>query len=206
MRCVPDVSLRTTTSGCRRALGVWKMIQAQDRHRLLPETNSSSSRCVTFDQFTDREQGFRDETPLWPPKGGDFFPWRIKISRPQYTGETPEQTSSLQISALCSGRSLGQEPFKAQTASSTIGSQRRTSHSLRVTAQRSRVDNSGCHGAEAARVQNLFRLIGSDVLESLKRILPERSVWIRFNGKRFPSGVRSRLWWECNSVPRHAKG
>ena len=39
--------------------------------------------------------------------------------------------------------------------------------------------------AEEPKIQNLFRLIGSDVLESLKRILPSLGL-VRYNGTDFP--------------------
>ena len=40
--------------------------------------------------------------------------------------------------------------------------------------------------AEEPKIQNLFRLIGSDVLESLKRILPSLGL-VRYNGADFPA-------------------
>src|SRR5262249_54981174 len=40
--------------------------------------------------------------------------------------------------------------------------------------------------AEQPRIQNLFRLVGSDVLESLKRILPALGL-TRYNGNDFPA-------------------
>jgi len=40
--------------------------------------------------------------------------------------------------------------------------------------------------AERPQIKNLFRLIGSDVLESLKRILPSLGL-VRFNGADFPA-------------------
>src|SRR5262245_16678791 len=43
---------------------------------------------------------YRDDKPLWPPKDGDFFPWRIKISRPTCAGQIPSDVFSANISFM----------------------------------------------------------------------------------------------------------
>src|SRR3954451_15235068 len=43
---------------------------------------------------------YRDDKPLWPPKDGDLFPWRIKISGPTYVGEIPSAVFSANVSFM----------------------------------------------------------------------------------------------------------
>src|SRR5437763_15571955 len=43
---------------------------------------------------------FKDDRPLWPPKDGDLFPFRIKISAPTYVGNIPNDEFSREISFM----------------------------------------------------------------------------------------------------------
>ena len=63
---------------------------------------------------------FRDDTPLWPPKDEDFFPFRIKISPPTHAGEIPSSKFVKHISFMHTAQAWG-GTIKEPAAYLTIG-------------------------------------------------------------------------------------
>lgn len=129
---------------------------------------------------------YNDNRPLWPPKDGDLFPYRVKISQPTHVGEISSTDFVPKISFM----------HAVDVWTGTIQGPNGVFND-RLTADdvsfiKSRLKALPALGPEAARaaeqpeIKNLFRLIGSDVLESLKRILPSLGLK-RFNGADFPA-------------------
>ena len=115
---------------------------------------------------------YEDKQPLWPPKDGDLFPFRIKISAPTYVGEIGKEEfvpniSFMRIVDVWSGTIQGASGVFNERLTREdvkfIKNHLRRMPALEIQAERA---------AEQPAIKNLFRLVGSDVLESLKRILP----------------------------------
>lgn len=129
---------------------------------------------------------FRDDTPLWPPKDQDFFPFRIMISAPTHAGEIASSKFAKQISFMRTAQAWG---GTIQGASGVFNDRLTDAdvafikNNLNRTAQ---PEVQAARAAEQPAIQNLFRLIGSDVLESLKRLLPALGLE-RYNGRDFPA-------------------
>src|SRR5262249_38085853 len=115
---------------------------------------------------------YRDDKPLWPPKGGDFFPWRIKISRPIYAGEI---LSDVFVPNITFMRAVDVWTGTIQGPNGVFNDRLTEEDVEFIKSRLKRVaepEIEATRAAEQPRIQNLFRLVGSDVLESLKRILP----------------------------------
>lgn len=129
---------------------------------------------------------YKDETVLWPPKKGDIFPYRIKISKPLYRGEIPPNKFSSEISFMRDTDAWG----GTIQGASGVFNDRLTEEDVNFIRSRLRkipvAKQVTARAAEEPKIKNLFRLIGFDVLQSLKRILPELGLE-RFNGKDFPA-------------------
>ena len=129
---------------------------------------------------------FKDNTPLWPPKDGDLFPFRIKISRPTYAGQISSDEFVSHISFMQDKEAWG---GTIQGASGVFNN-RLTDEDISFIKSRLRkipvVEQPAARAAEEPKIKNLFRLIDSDVVESLKRILPSLGL-SRFNGENFPA-------------------
>jgi hypothetical protein len=129
---------------------------------------------------------YRDDKPLWPPKDGDFFPWRIKMTRPTYVGEIPTDVFVPNISFM---RAVDHWPGTIQGPNGVFNDRLKDEDVDFIKSRLKRVGHPEIEAARAAqqpRIQNLFRLVGSDVLESLKRILPALGL-TRYNGSDFPA-------------------
>jgi len=129
---------------------------------------------------------FRDDRPLWPPKDGDLFPFRIKISRPTYAGQISSDEFVPHISFMRDKEAWG---GTIQGASGVFNNRLTDEDVDFIKSRLKRVGQPEIEAARAAeqpRIQNLFRLVGSDVLESLKRILPALGL-TRYNGSDFPA-------------------
>lgn len=129
---------------------------------------------------------FRDDTPLWPPKDGDLFPFRIKISDPLYQGEISSNEFVERISFMRDAQAWG---GTIQGASGVFNDKLTDADVEFIKAHLQRVAEPAVQAAGAAEqpeIKNLFRLIGPDVLESLKRILPALGL-VRYNGTDFPA-------------------
>lgn len=129
---------------------------------------------------------YRDDRPLWPPKDGDLFPFRIKISPPIYAGrissdEFVENISFMRAKDVWTGTIQGRNG---------VFNDRLTDEDVNFIKSRLRKipvpKPETARAAEQPEIKNLFRLIGSDVLESLKRILPVLGL-SRYNGADFPA-------------------
>jgi len=129
---------------------------------------------------------FKDNTPLWPPKDDDLFPFRIKISRPTYAGQISSEEFVPHISFMRDKEAWG---GTIQGASGVFNN-RLTDGDVDFIKSRLRripvVEHPAARAAEEPKIKNLFRLIDSDVVESLKRILPSLGLR-RFNGENFPA-------------------
>jgi predicted RNA-binding protein len=129
---------------------------------------------------------YRDDSPLWPPKNGDVFPFRIKISAPVYSGHISSGDFVPNISFMRDKAAWG---GTIQGASGVFNDHLTPEDVDFVRSKLQRVPSVQVEAARAAaqpEIKNLFRLIGSDVLESLKRILPSLGLK-RFNGADFPA-------------------
>ena len=129
---------------------------------------------------------YRDDKPLWPAKDGDFFPWRIKISRPTFVGEIPSGVFSANISFM---QAVDHWPGTIQGPNGVFNDRLTPADVNFIKSRLRRVAETEVEAARAAeqpRIQNLFRLVGADVLESLKRILPALGL-TRYNGSDFPA-------------------
>jgi hypothetical protein len=129
---------------------------------------------------------YRDDTPLWPPKDGDLFPYRIKISAPTYAGQVSSDEFVRNISFMRDAQAWG---GTIQGASGVFNDRLREADVNFIKSRLRRIPvatTPAARAAEQPEIKNLFRLIGSDVLESLKRILPSLGLK-RFNGADFPA-------------------
>ena len=129
---------------------------------------------------------FKDNTPLWPPKDGDLFPFRIKISAPTYAGEISSDEFVPHISFMRNKEAWG----GTIQGASGVFNDRLTDGDVNFIKNRLRkipvVEQPAARAAEEPKVKSLFRLIDADVVESLKRILPSLGLR-RFNGENFPA-------------------
>jgi predicted RNA-binding protein len=129
---------------------------------------------------------YEDHQPLWPPKDDDLFPFRIKISAPTYVGEIGKEEfvpniSFMQVVDVWSGTIQGASGvFNDRLTPADVKFIK--NHLCRISAPEIQAERA----AEQPAIKNLFRLIGSDVLESLKRILPALGL-ARYNGTDFPA-------------------
>ena len=132
---------------------------------------------------------YEDTRPLWPPKDEDLFPFRIKISKPLYVGTIRKEDFVPEISFMSVVDAWG----GTIQGASGVFNDRLTEKDVdfiknrlvRVAEPRADVKET-LRAAEEPKIQSLFRLIGSDVLESLKRILPSLGL-VRYNGTDFPA-------------------
>lgn len=129
---------------------------------------------------------FKDNVPLWPPKDGDFFPFRIKISAPVYVGEISSDEFVPHISFMRNKEAWG----GTIQGASGVFNDRLTDEDVNFIKTRLRkipvAEQPATRAAEEPKIKNLFRLIGPDVLESLKRVLPSLGL-TRVNGADFPA-------------------
>jgi len=129
---------------------------------------------------------YKDNHPLWPPKDGDLFPFRVKMSRPTYAGQITSGEFVPHISFMRDKEAWG---GTIQGASGVFNN-RLTDEDVNFIKSRLRkipvTEQPAARAAEEPKIKNLFRLIGSDVLESLKRILPSLGL-TRVNGADFPA-------------------
>ena len=127
-----------------------------------------------------------DDYPLWPPKDGDLFPFRVKISRPTYTGQISSDEFVPHIGFMRDKEAWG----GTIQGASGVFNDRLTDEDVSFIKSRLRkipvVEPQTARAAEQPEIKNLFRIIGSDVLESLKRILPSIGL-SRVNGADFPA-------------------
>lgn len=130
---------------------------------------------------------YEDSRPLWPAKDGDLFPFRIKISKPVYVGTIEKEDFVPAISFMSAVDAWGGTIMGANGVFNDRLTEQDVhfikSRLVRVSEPRS---EPILRAAEEPKIQNLFRLIGSDVLESLKRILPSLGL-VRYNGADFPA-------------------
>jgi len=129
---------------------------------------------------------YKDNQPLWPPKDGDLFPYRVKISRPTYVGEI---VSSDFVSNISFMRAVDAWTGTIQGPNGVFNDRLTPQDVAFIKSRLTSVPQPSTETARAAEqpeIKNLFRLIGSDVLESLKRILPSLGL-TRFNGADFPA-------------------
>jgi hypothetical protein len=129
-------------------------------------------------------QVFQDKTPLWPPKDGDLFPFRIKISAPIYVGQISSNAFVPNISFM---RDAWPGSIRGRNG---VFNDRLTDEDVNFVKSRLRkipvVERPAARAAEEPKIKSLFRLIDSDVVASLKRILPSLGLR-RFNGENFPA-------------------
>jgi hypothetical protein len=127
---------------------------------------------------------FKDNTPLWPSKDGDLFPSRVNISQPTYAGQVSSDEFVPNISFM---REEWPGYFRGRNG---VFNDRLTDEDvnfIKSRLQRVAVPKEpAARAAEQPQIKNLFRLIGSNVLESLKRILPSLGL-SRVNGADFPA-------------------
>ena len=129
---------------------------------------------------------YKDNHPLWPPKDGDLFPYRVKISRPTHVGEISSaefvpKISFMRAVDVWTGTIQGPNGvFNDRLTSEDVAFIKSGLSALPAPALET------ARAAEQPEIKSLFRLIGSDVLESLKRILPSLGLK-RFNGADFPA-------------------
>lgn len=132
-------------------------------------------------------EAYEDGGPLWPAKDGDLFRFRIKISKPIYVGTIEKEDFVPAISFMSAVDAWG---GTIQGASGVFNDRLTEKDVDFIKSRLVRVAGSRLEptlrAAEEPKIQNLFRLIGSDVLESLKRILPSLGL-VRYNGKDFPA-------------------
>jgi hypothetical protein len=128
----------------------------------------------------------KDDRPLWPPKDGDLFPFRIKISRPTYAGQISSNEFVPHISFMRDKEAWG---GTIQGASGVFNDRLTDEDVNFIKSRLHRVavpEEPAARAAEQPQIKNLFRLIGSDVLDSLRRILPSLGL-TRVNGADFPA-------------------
>src|SRR5439155_15899435 len=129
---------------------------------------------------------YKDNRPLWPPKDGDLFPFRVKISRPTYAGQISSDEFVPHISFMRDKKAWG----GTIQGASGVFNDRLTDEDVNFIKSRLRKipvpKPETARAAEQPQIKNLFRIIGSDVLESLKRILPSLGL-TRVNGADFPA-------------------
>lgn len=129
---------------------------------------------------------YKEDQVLWPPKDGDVFPYRIKISEPLYSGEIPKDEFKDVISFMKTADAWGGTIMGPHG----VFNPRLTDADVAFIKGRLKASSAASAKVTAApekqEVRNLFRLIGSDVLESLKRLLPTLGLR-RFNGADFPA-------------------
>lgn len=132
---------------------------------------------------------FEDRTPLWPPKGGDIFPWRIKISAPTHRGEIPSTAFSDKISFMAAVDKWG---GTIQGASGVFNDRLSEADLDYIKSRLPAVggEHRTARRAPAAPVlpegaKSLFRFFEKDVLDGLNRLLPSIGLR-RYNGRNFP--------------------
>jgi hypothetical protein len=139
------------------------------------------------------------------------FPFRIRISKPLYVGMIQKEDFVRGISFM----SVVDKWGGTIQGASGVFNDRLTERDvdfikgrLARVAEPSAEVIATLRAAEEPKIQNLFRLIGSDVLESLKRILPSLGL-VRYNGADFPAEYdlgyggnvvlcRKGKWRPCN--------
>ena len=129
---------------------------------------------------------YKDDRPLWPPNDGDLFPFRIKISQPKYAGQMSSDEFVPNISFMRDKEAWG----GTIQGAAGVFNDRLTDEDVNFIKSRLRkipvAEPQIARAAEQPEIKNLFRIIGSDVLESLKRILPSLGL-TRVNGADFPA-------------------
>jgi hypothetical protein len=133
---------------------------------------------------------FEKSSLLWPAMDGDIFPFRIKISDPTHSGvihshEFAEKISFMRDCKRWTGTIQGRNGVFNNHLTESDVAYIKSRLVAGINAYAADVQ-SGLRAAEQPKIQNLFKLIGSDVLESLKRILPSLGL-VRYNGKDFPA-------------------
>jgi len=145
----------------------------------------SQQRIVSLHRIESKV--FREETPLWPKKDGDIFPWRISISPPLFNGAIPKEEFTKRISFMI-GMVWG---GTIQGASGVFNSRLTPAD---VTYIKSRLEAKAQPVVKEVPLDvrkpddahALFRLLERDVMIDLQHILP--SVGLRrHNGHDFPA-------------------
>lgn len=129
---------------------------------------------------------YRDDKPLWPPDNDDFFPWRIKISRPTYLGAISSDDFVPTIGFM---NAVEHWPGTIQGPNGVFNDRLTNKDVEFIKGRLKRIAEPEVEAARAAEqphIQNLFRIVGADVLESLKRFLPALGL-TRYNGTDFPA-------------------
>ena len=131
-------------------------------------------------------QVFEDDSLIWPPKDGDRFPFRIRINAPLYRGALPSKEFVPNISFMRDKEAWG---GTIQGASGVFNDRLTNADVDFIKSRLHRItqpEPEAARVAEQPRIQNLFRIVGADVLESLKRLLPALGL-TRYNGSDFPA-------------------
>jgi hypothetical protein len=129
---------------------------------------------------------YENTRPLWPPKDGDLFPYRVTMSQPTHVGTISSTDFVPKISFMRAVEIL----TGTIQGPNGVFNDRLTGEDVRFVKARFRkipvAKPETARIAEQLQIKNLFRLIGSDVLESLKRLLPSLGL-TRSNGADFPA-------------------
>jgi predicted RNA-binding protein len=129
---------------------------------------------------------YNDNRPLWPPKDGDLFPYRVKISQPTHVGAISSTDFVPKISFM---RAVDVWTGTIQGPNGVFNDRLTDSDVNFIKSRLRKISVSEpqiVRAAEQPEIKNLFRIIGSDVLESLKRLLPSLGL-SRLNGADFPA-------------------
>jgi hypothetical protein len=106
---------------------------------------------------------FRDNTPLWPPKDGDLFPFRIKISAPTYAGAISSGEFVPHISFMRNVQAWG----GTIQGASGVFNDRLTDEDVTFIKSRLRkipvIEPAAARAVEEPKIKNLFRLIDSSL-------------------------------------------
>lgn len=129
---------------------------------------------------------FYEDELLWPPKGGDRFPWRVRISEPIYQGAIAKDifkdTISFMIGKVWGGTIQG---------ASGIFNNRLTEADVKFIKSQLKVKKANINARKSvehtpSKPSKMFKILGDDVLGALNAILPSLGLK-RYNGADFPA-------------------
>jgi hypothetical protein len=127
-----------------------------------------------------------EDSPLWPPKKGDLFPWRIKISAPLFKGAIPKDVFKDQISFM-RGKVWG---GTIQGASGVFNERLNQEDMAFIKANLSSVQIEAempePADSKSQEPTKMFKILNNEVLSTLNQILPSLGLQ-RYNGADFPA-------------------
>jgi hypothetical protein len=134
---------------------------------------------------------YEDKGLIWPPRDGDPYVLRIKISDPLYVGEIPSEEFSRKISFMTEVQQWGgtiqglNGVFNNRLSDTDVAylQSRLRKVEPKVVQVAEATTKKTPHTADGAKA--LFRFFEKDVLSALNRLLPSLGLR-RYNGKDFP--------------------